>query len=967
MKSKKMWRMFLALKQRLQQFYVNNILTTKARENFYVETGYSRVLKSIEVSSVAVTNGDFILMGKRKDSGKYTLPGGHLEENEDKHDGAVRELLEEAGVESEARLMEHLKSQSVMCEDGKKREIHAFRLRTDGPPHHTKFDPDEEVAKWEWVPCKDGLPERIKNNLHSPRNIVLEQLGLVKKGGIRKDFSKANIRLPGCYTLKSDKIPGGLADKKKPKDFPKDMLDMGIKVESEHTNDPAIAKEIAMDHLTEDVNYYVKLAKIEKKSEFFINDFIKADRKGPHKYIRKYRRGDEWIYVYHEPGKRGRAISDEELKVLKRLVELKDEGASQLHGSISEHDEEELKFLRRLADLGDHGAIGRLEEYGINRAEEKLEEQLTPAVLQTTDELDLPIDSRKQDRLRELAKARVEGSLAHLNRHVNSPYQANLIEKNITINSVMNNLGSEFGSVRKFLEKLNEVLKPIDEAHRGLGESSNSSATEHDPERGSWGAYGNRIYNETVNSMERADMLPEGYAKAHKRQVKKDGTSPDFLVPNPEDLRRILEERRIRERQEREARERAEQEAREEQMRAIKGTMAYAMASRMSTAMSAEKMLKLDKAIKNIFGSSLTPEQFPYNFENEGVQVKITGLDLRDDNFTLHLTAYDKETGDQLTSDWQRSFNVRGGRPHIHNNYMKVSESKRGRFQLGDLVNSGQRKLMKSVPGGGTVTVHAALSVGAYNWANQGFSFDSGSTLNNYRSIFKNSLANEGIYLTDEQMQLFTKPCHFASFDTGKKYITNVGFDSTLTPKQIKTKSLTGKTGENQLTDEELQSGKTKRMALHFGKKMLLGSSWHGTWDSKKEDVATRYADAYRQFKDQTWAQTLEPEFKELVVKVQSGGASEAPQPRGPPASTPEGDAMPRSYHSTVRRWTNRSGRIVLNARRFGVISGWSEAQIIFFLRENRGKLSQRGASKVNRMLWEIRRSATRSEATGRV
>jgi hypothetical protein len=61
-----------------------------------------------------------------------------------------------------------------------------------------------------------------------------------------------------------DRISGGLADKKKPKDFDPVQLKTGIKVEMEHTSDRAIAQEIAMDHLTEDPDYYKKLKTIEK-------------------------------------------------------------------------------------------------------------------------------------------------------------------------------------------------------------------------------------------------------------------------------------------------------------------------------------------------------------------------------------------------------------------------------------------------------------------------------------------------------------------------------------------------------------------------------------------------------------------------------------------------------------------------------------------------------------------------------
>lgn len=62
-----------------------------------------------------------------------------------------------------------------------------------------------------------------------------------------------------------DRIKGGLADTKKPSDFPPKALKQGLKVESEHTSNPHMAKEIAMDHLTEKHDYYKRLRAMEKK------------------------------------------------------------------------------------------------------------------------------------------------------------------------------------------------------------------------------------------------------------------------------------------------------------------------------------------------------------------------------------------------------------------------------------------------------------------------------------------------------------------------------------------------------------------------------------------------------------------------------------------------------------------------------------------------------------------------------
>ena len=75
--------------------------------------------------------------------------------------------------------------------------------------------------------------------------------------------------------FQEEKLEGGLADKKTVEDIAKKHkldvevikkhLNDGIKVEMEHTNLKTKAKEIAMDHIFEDPNYYTKLKKMETK------------------------------------------------------------------------------------------------------------------------------------------------------------------------------------------------------------------------------------------------------------------------------------------------------------------------------------------------------------------------------------------------------------------------------------------------------------------------------------------------------------------------------------------------------------------------------------------------------------------------------------------------------------------------------------------------------------------------------
>jgi hypothetical protein len=64
-----------------------------------------------------------------------------------------------------------------------------------------------------------------------------------------------------------DVLKGGLADQKRPSDFDPVQLRRGVKVEREHSSNPGIQREIAMDHLTEDERYYIELDKMERKLE----------------------------------------------------------------------------------------------------------------------------------------------------------------------------------------------------------------------------------------------------------------------------------------------------------------------------------------------------------------------------------------------------------------------------------------------------------------------------------------------------------------------------------------------------------------------------------------------------------------------------------------------------------------------------------------------------------------------------
>jgi 8-oxo-dGTP pyrophosphatase MutT (NUDIX family) len=136
------------------------------------------------VASVAVMHGDHLLMGKRRDNGKWTMPGGHVDDGEDFHSGALRELLEEAGIETD-RLDALTDVNEKTDKAGLPLHVQGFGLDLtddDRPPTTMQGDPDGEVHRWQWVNTADGLPDDIAENMHVPpeHNILMHALGLAE-------------------------------------------------------------------------------------------------------------------------------------------------------------------------------------------------------------------------------------------------------------------------------------------------------------------------------------------------------------------------------------------------------------------------------------------------------------------------------------------------------------------------------------------------------------------------------------------------------------------------------------------------------------------------------------------------------------------------------------------------------------------------------------------------------------------
>jgi 8-oxo-dGTP pyrophosphatase MutT (NUDIX family) len=129
-------------------------------------------------ATIVVRKGDKFLMGKRRDNGRWSLPGGHVEQGESHHQGACRELMEETGIMSKklkflgGRIVEPVMGQSVHV------NMYSHNMTEDTKPTN-KLDPDKEFSEFKWFSSKEKLPEDIAGNLHHPNNVALQQIGVL--------------------------------------------------------------------------------------------------------------------------------------------------------------------------------------------------------------------------------------------------------------------------------------------------------------------------------------------------------------------------------------------------------------------------------------------------------------------------------------------------------------------------------------------------------------------------------------------------------------------------------------------------------------------------------------------------------------------------------------------------------------------------------------------------------------------
>jgi 8-oxo-dGTP pyrophosphatase MutT (NUDIX family)/cell division septation protein DedD len=190
--------------------------------------------------AVIVKDEKYVLLGRADPEvtdddrgGLWCFPGGGIdpEDGGDVSLSAEREAFEEAGVKVRptGTIIDHPESPGV-----------AFVICTylEGEP-----TPNAEFSQLSWVPWA------MRHEWEGIYPVNLSVLERIPPGMISEDYRSDVARIR--YQDESFE----------------DELSRGIEVEREHTDDPKVARKIALDHLREDPEYYTKLKAAGIKGE----------------------------------------------------------------------------------------------------------------------------------------------------------------------------------------------------------------------------------------------------------------------------------------------------------------------------------------------------------------------------------------------------------------------------------------------------------------------------------------------------------------------------------------------------------------------------------------------------------------------------------------------------------------------------------------------------------------------------
>lgn len=142
--------------QKVQEWYGSKMRTV--RKDYSHEEGMPAANSIRPAAAVAIMDRDKILLLHRKDNGKWTLPGGTLEFNENMTDCAVREVQEECGLRVSISDILGIYTDPdirIAYSDGEVRR--EFTIVYIGNVSDTNVTIDEESTGYKWILLSEAL------------------------------------------------------------------------------------------------------------------------------------------------------------------------------------------------------------------------------------------------------------------------------------------------------------------------------------------------------------------------------------------------------------------------------------------------------------------------------------------------------------------------------------------------------------------------------------------------------------------------------------------------------------------------------------------------------------------------------------------------------------------------------------------------------------------------------------------
>ncbi len=191
------------------------------------------------------------------------------EENSQITTGDEGEPRDEKNIDSLKESVEGDKYENVVFLQGDEAQEPLRILNDEGEDAAIEY-----LKQWHQPGNHEGNPTigaGTNDNVYEKDGYVLvwnDRLGYI---GLEYDLSHLDEEIDKIGEIvlpdaNGEYIEGGLADGHKPDEYDSAELGKGIQVEMEHTNDPKVALEIAMDHLQEIPDYYTRLDQMEKEA-----------------------------------------------------------------------------------------------------------------------------------------------------------------------------------------------------------------------------------------------------------------------------------------------------------------------------------------------------------------------------------------------------------------------------------------------------------------------------------------------------------------------------------------------------------------------------------------------------------------------------------------------------------------------------------------------------------------------------